>query len=87
MIKRIIIVALLVATLLLTACFDEHETETAPQKAEARLVIVDRSTTYRIYADKETRVMYLQTKQGYGEALCVMVDADGRPLMWEGALS
>lgn len=87
MIKRIIIVALLVATLLLTACFGQHDTEIAPQKAEARLVVVDRSDSYRIYADKETRVMYLRTKQGYGEALCVMVDADGRPLMWEGALS
>lgn len=87
MIKRIIIVALLVATLLLTACFDEHDTETAPQEAEARLVVVDSSASYRIYADKETRVMYLRTKLGYGEALCVMVDADGRPLLWEGALS
>ena len=38
-----------------------------------------------IYVDKETGVMYLFVKNGYGGGLTVMVDKDGKPLIWEGA--
>lgn len=83
--KRIAILAVITASFLLTACeCEQHETERAQQGAEARLIVVDDSMTYRIYVDKETKVMYLRTKQGYGEALCVMVDANGKPLLWRG---
>lgn len=82
--KRIAILAVITASFLLTAC-ERHETEKAQQGAEARLIVVDESTmSYRIYVDKETKVMYLHTKQGYGEAVCVMVDPDGKPLLWDG---
>ena len=81
--KRIAILAVITASFLLTAC-EPHLTEKAPQGAEARLIVVDDSMSYRIYADKETKVMYLRTKEGYGEALCVMVDANGKPLLWRG---
>lgn len=37
-----------------------------------------------IYVDKETGVMYLFVKDGYGGGLTVMVDEDGKPLIWEG---
>lgn len=69
-------------TLLMSGCA-QHETETNQQE-ENRLMVIDDSMSYRIYVDKETKVMYLRTKQGYGEALCVMVDAEGKPLLWRG---
>lgn len=37
-----------------------------------------------IYVDKETGVMYLFVKNGYGGGLTVMVDENGKPLIWEG---
>lgn len=37
-----------------------------------------------IYVDNETGVMYLFVKDGYGGGLTVMVDKDGKPLIWEG---
>ena len=82
--KRIAIIAVITASFLLTACEQPHETEKAQQGAEARLIVVDDSMSYRIYVDKKTEVMYLHTKLGYGEALCVMVNPDGKPLLWEG---
>ena len=82
--KRIAILAVITASFLLTACEEQHKTEKAQQGAEARLIVVDDSMSYRIYVDKETKVMYLRTKQGYGEALCVMVNPDGKPLLWRG---
>ena len=88
--KRIAILAVITASFLLTACephktdYEPHKTEIAQQETEARLIVVDDSMSYRIYIDKETKVMYLRTKQGFGEALCVMVNPDGKPLLWEG---
>lgn len=54
-------------------------------KAEAgnrRLWILDGGATYGIYVDNLTGVQYLRTYKG---GVCVMVDAEGRPLIWEGA--
>ena len=36
-----------------------------------------------IYVDKETGVMYLFVKDGYGGGLTVMVDEEGNPLIWD----
>lgn len=81
--KKALVMIAVGVTLLMSGC-SQHETE-KNQQEENRLIVIDRcSNSYRIYVDKETMVMYLRTKQGYGEALCVMVDADGKPLLWKG---
>ena len=54
-------------------------------KAEAsnhRMRTLDGSLMYGIYVDNLTGVQYLRTSYG---GLCVMVDAEGKPLIWEGA--
>lgn len=81
--KKALVMTALGVTLLMSGC-TQHETE-KNQQEENRLMVIDASMSYRIYVDKETMVMYLRTKQGYGEALCVMVDADGKPLLWKEA--
>ena len=81
--KKALVMTALGVTLLMSGC-TQHETE-KHQQEENRLMVIDDSMSYRIYVDKETMVMYLRTKQGYGEALCVMVDADGKPLLWKEA--
>ena len=37
-----------------------------------------------VWVDKETGVMYFYRKEGYSGGLTVMVDEDGKPLIWEG---
>lgn len=37
-----------------------------------------------VYVDEETGVMYFYRKKGYSGGLTVMVDAAGKPLIWEG---
>lgn len=40
-----------------------------------------------VYVDTETRVMYMvYLYRGYGVSVQVMVDAEGKPLVWEGEL-
>lgn len=53
-------------------------------KAEAgtyRLRTLETGALYTIYVDNLTGIQYLKTYQG---GMCVMVDAEGRPLIWEG---
>lgn len=53
-------------------------------KAEAsnhRLRTLDTGLMYEIYVDNLTGVQYLRTYKG---GVCVMVDAEGKPLIWEG---
>lgn len=45
-------------------------------------VIKDNYSALRVYVDTETNVMYLIRSDGGGA--CVMVDADGNPLLWDG---
>ena len=47
-----------------------------------RMRTLDGSLMYGIYVDDLTGVQYLQTSHG---GICVMVDAEGKPLIWEGA--
>jgi hypothetical protein len=54
-------------------------------KAEAgtyRLRTLETGATYVIYVDNLTNIQYLRAYEG---GVCVMVDAAGRPLIWEGA--
>ena len=54
-------------------------------KAEAsnhRIWTLDGNLMYGIYVDDLTGVQYLRTSYG---GICVMVDAEGKPLIWEGA--
>lgn len=45
-------------------------------------VIKDNYSALRVYVDTETNVMYLR-RIGDG-GICVMVDAEGKPLLWDG---
>lgn len=40
-----------------------------------------------IYVHKKTRVMYLYIKIAYSGGLTVMLDANGKPLIYEGELN
>ena len=41
-------------------------------------------TSYRIFIDKETKVMYLFMKNGYGGGLTIMLNPDGSPKLYQG---
>ena len=73
--RAIIIMLVFILTLSICGC----------KKAEAinhRLWVLDMHPMYEIYVDDLTGVQYLRTSYG---GICVMVDAEGKPLIWEGA--
>lgn len=76
--KRAVIL-LLLCLLMLTGC----GTKKAEQMPEnGMMTIVDSTTGYTIYVHDETGVMYFSRDGGYGCSVCVMVDTDGKPLIY-----
>ena len=72
--KAIIIMLIVVLTVAICGC----------NKAEAsnhRMRSLDGNLMYEIYVDDLTGVQYLRTSYG---GICVMVDAEGKPLIWKG---
>ena len=65
------VIIVLVVLLVIVICDGNH-----------RMRTLDGSLMYGIYVDDLTGVQYLQTSYG---GICVMVDAEGKPLIWEGA--
>ena len=48
-------------------------------------VEVEQATYWSVYYHKDTKVMYVCSKGMYnGGNMTVMLDADGKPLLWEG---
>jgi hypothetical protein len=74
--KRVIAITILtLLTLALCGC-------TKAEASNHRLRTLDTGLMYEIYVDNLTGIQYLRTYKG---GVCVMVDAAGRPLIWEGA--
>ena len=72
-----VVIIVLVVLLIIVMCDGK--------KAEAsnhRMRSLDGNLIYGIYVDDLTGVQYLRTSYG---GICVMVDAGGKPLIWEGA--
>lgn len=78
--KRVIVIILIL--LILAALCGCNETEIEVDADNERLWTLETGLMYAIYVDDLTGVQYLRTYQG---GVCVMVDAEGRPLIWEGA--
>lgn len=79
-----IILIIVISLFILTGCTSEA-TETTT-KYRFKEIIDDGA--YEVVCDTETKVLYLQScrgsgYQGYG-GLTVLVDAEGKPLLYEG---
>ena len=70
-----IIMLIVVLTVAICGC---NKTEASNN----RIWTLDGNLMYGIYVDDLTGVQYLRTSYG---GICVMVDAEGKPLIWEGA--
>ena len=79
--KRVIAIIILILLILAALC-GCNETEIEVDADNERLWTLETGLMYVIYVDDLTGVQYLRTYQG---GVCVMVDAEGKPLIWEGA--
>lgn len=82
----ILIIAMLVVSVAVADECDKNatKTETVVEHSQQRFqrVIKDDKSSLTVYVDTETNVMYL-LRLGSG-GICVMFDAEGKPLLWDG---
>lgn len=84
--KRKIAIALM--ALMLTGCANVERVEEAKTdpKDASRFAIVEQTMQWEIVYDKETGVMYAVSWGGYNIGnFTLLVDAEGNPLIYEGA--
>lgn len=84
--KKLIIVLLIILMILnLSACAIKTTNKVIKDES-SRMIRIEEADTYHIVYDKETHVMYAVSNGGrsYG-VLTLLVDANGKPLLYEGA--
>lgn len=78
--KRVIAITIL--TLLILALSGCGKAEAEAEARNRRLWVLDACPRYyEIYVDHLTGIQYLSAYKG---GVCVMVDAEGKPLIWDG---
>lgn len=79
--KRMMIIVLM--AIMLTGC--GANVEKASENTESRFIEVEATLTWKVVADKETGVMYAVSDGGYSHGIfTLLVDENGKPLIWEG---
>lgn len=82
--KLLAIILALAMMLALVGCTEEVRPPNISKGEGSIFVIVENGDYVDVYVHKETRVMYAYSP--YSGGFVVMIDADGKPLLWEGEL-
>ena len=78
--KKIVCLTLvLMIVLAFIGCSETYNTETT----DRFIVVYSDNFSNAIYADKETNVLYFWHFGGYSGGLSVMLDENGKPLLWD----
>ena len=81
--KRIIAIVLIL--LMLAGCTKTEKVK--EQSLVSRFLTVEATGSWRVVVDRETRVLYAVSFGTYNRGVfTVLVDADGKPLLWEGEI-
>lgn len=82
--KLLAIILALAMMLALVGCDEELRPPNVSKSDGSIFVIVEDGNYVDVYVHKETRVMYAYSP--YSGGFVVMIDADGKPLLWGGEL-
>lgn len=82
--KKIIISLLIIIGIILTSWLLKDVTIQDVNATDTRFILVHNEGDLEIYCDKKTKVMYLVKSVYKGVGITLLVDADGKPLLYEG---
>ena len=82
--KKSMIVVILFIMVMISGCGkDVAESESGDNRS--MFISVERAGTWRVVYHKDTKVMYVVSNGGYNcGTFTLLVDRDGKPLLWEG---
>lgn len=81
------ILCLVIAIILMLTCVGCGGTtvETEQNTSTSMFVMVEDNYNWDVVYHKDTKVMYVISRGSYNQGtFTVMLDADGKPLLWEG---
>lgn len=82
--KKQILMVMLIAGLLGGCVKAETATQAEPER-KSRFDRVEYTGAWEVVVDTETGVMYAVSRGGYNQGtFTLLVDADGKPLIWKG---
>ena len=80
----LILITIMLCTCLLVGCNGVLEIDENVSKSSSFVIIEDGDSYYIVY-HKDTKVMYSLSSGGYNcGSLCLLVNADGTPMIWNG---
>lgn len=80
--KRVILMVMLISGLV-AGCAEVESAQSEPVEV-SRFMEVENSWNWRVVVDRETGVMYAVSNGSYNMGtFTLLVDADGKPLIWE----
>lgn len=82
--KKIIISLLIVLGVIFSSWLLKDITIQDINATDTRFTLVYNEDDFKIYYDKKTKVMYLVKSVYKGGGITLLVDADGKPLLYEG---
>lgn len=83
--KKIIISLLIIAGIILTGWFLKDITIQDSNATDYRFITIQKWNDNKVIYDKETRVQYFVfSEYKAGGGITVLVDAEGKPLLYEG---
>lgn len=82
--KKIIISLLIVLGVIFFGWLLKDITIQDINATDNRFILVHNEDDFKIYYDKKTKVMYLVKSVYKGGGITLLVDADGKPLLYEG---
>lgn len=81
--KRALLIALIV--LMLTGCSQTSIEAETDLNTESRFAVLENTSEWLIVTDRDTGVMYAVSRGAYNRGtFSVLVDADGKPLIYDG---
>lgn len=82
--NRIKTIVLIAAFLLLSGCAKVEKAEPDPPNV-SMFVVIEKTERWRVVADRNTGVMYAVSNGAYNlGTFTLLVDAEGKPLIWRG---
>lgn len=83
--KRIYLIMILISMVTLSGCVPTKASHDKEPVAVGRFQTIEKTSMWRIVVDSETKVMYAVSNCAYNVGtFTLLVDADGKPLLWEG---
>lgn len=84
--KALLIVCIVVMCFALAGCGTTVERQTqAPNEVKSMFAIVEKTLSWCVVYDRETKVMYAVSYGTYnGGTFTLLVNADGKPKLWGG---